>query len=237
MPKIAAMMIQPSESSTIDEATMIWPEVASLEVHVAHHARHDLDRRNRQRDAEEERGRQSMAAAREERGRQRQAERRPAQEGNRDPRQGDAERRPAQFLQQPEVALHAGQHEQEENAELPERLERRFVGRIGREERLFEVRRDGPEERGSEQNARHQLSKHRRLAETLRRLAEEARREQNDHNRDQKAGLECHRRLRRKRLRPRRGSTRGEALGSPDRGLNRGRERDGGIQASSSLSQ
>ena len=80
---------------------MIWPRSRLLEVHVAHHARHDLDRGNRQRDPEERRGRQPAALVRDERGGQPRPSARPGEERNCDPRQGDAQRRPAQPLHQP----------------------------------------------------------------------------------------------------------------------------------------
>ena len=186
------MMIQPSESSTVEEATRIWPR-SRLSKFMSRNTLatiliEEIDNATPRKSAVANR----RLSSGNERGGQHQAERRSAEERNRDPGQGDAQGRPAQPLHQPQVALHAGQDEQEEDAELRERMERGLLGRVGRKQRLLEVRRDGPQKRGSEQNARDELPEHRRLAKTLGRLAEEARREQNDDDRDQKAGLEGH---------------------------------------------
>ena len=61
IPRMTAMRIQHSESSIIEEATMICPR-SRREVHVTHHCRYDLDRRDRQGDAEEERHREPLPA-------------------------------------------------------------------------------------------------------------------------------------------------------------------------------
>ena len=192
IPRIAAMMIQPSKSSTVEEATEDLAEVASFEVHVAQYARDDLDRGDRQRDAEKsavanrclssgigvEGSIRPSAAPREER--------------NRDPGQGDAQGRPAQPLHEPQDSpcrsrragggcrtpqTHGGRPCR------PGREENRVCSRCGE---------TAPRREGAEQNARDKLPEHWRLAKTLDRLPEEARREQNDDDRDQKAGLEGH---------------------------------------------
>ena len=167
-------------------------EVAPFEVHVAHDAGDDLDRGDRQGHAEKERGRQPMLLVRDKRRGQHHSEPETAEEGNGDAAERDAQDRPADPLDQRTVGFHPGQEKQKQDAEFGERLKRGLLRRIGRKDRLLDMRRDRPEQGRPQKDARNQLAEHRRLAKPLGRLAEKTGDDENDDDRNEKVGLERH---------------------------------------------
>ncbi|MGY3407484.1 hypothetical protein ACVWZV_003597 [Bradyrhizobium sp. GM5.1] len=102
------------------------------------------------------------------------AERKTAGKGHEDAGNRDRDRGLADLPDQLEVGLHAGQQQQQQDAELRDAVDHRFLlGRFG-EDCLLCVRPDPTEQRGTEQDAGEQFADHRGLAEALHDLAETA---------------------------------------------------------------
>ena len=167
-------------------------KIAAGEVHLAHDHRDDLDRGDRQRDPDEERGRQPPVGVREQSGWGDIGESRAEQERRGGPEERNADRGPADLPQQPAIDIHSRQQEQEEDAELGHSLKHRLLRRVGREQRALRLRPDEPEKRRAEDNSRQQLADDRRLSQALGRLAEEARRQQDDDERREEPRLQSH---------------------------------------------
>ena len=81
-PKMIAIRIQPIEFLEDRRRNDQLPQIAAREFHVAHHRHHNLDRGDRQRHGEKERGRHSAVRLGPEFRREHEAERNAASEGN-----------------------------------------------------------------------------------------------------------------------------------------------------------
>ena len=106
--------------------------------------------------------------------RQELTERKTADEGDNDPGDRNRGRGPADLAHQLEVGLHAGQQQQQQNAELRDAVEQGFLFGGGRKERVLRFRPDPAEERGSEQQTGQQFADDRGLANALHQLTEPA---------------------------------------------------------------
>ena len=150
-------------------------DIAAHEVHLAHDHGDDLDRRDRQRGAEEQRRHQPLLPdpAAGSRGRNC-AEREAADEGHHDAGDGDAERGAADLAHQLQVGLHAGQQQQQQDAELRDAVDQRLLLGRGGKDRVLRLRPEPAEQRGAEQQAGQQLADDRGLADPLHQLAEPA---------------------------------------------------------------
>ena len=160
--KMIAMMIQPMVSSTIAEARITWPTIAAHEVHLAHHRRDDLHRGDRQRGAEEQRRDQPLvgiAAAAIPAGTRRARSRRRTARRCRSSEMLEARLPPSH---QPEIGLHAGQQQQQQDAELRDRVDHRLLLVGGRKERVLQVGQQRAEHRRTEHEAGHQHAPSRR---------------------------------------------------------------------------
>ena len=78
----------------------------------------------------------------------------------------------ADLAHQPQVGLHAGQQQQQQDAELRDAVDHRLLFGRRREDRVLAVGPEPAEQRGPEQQAGDQLAHHRGLADALHELAE-----------------------------------------------------------------
>ena len=120
---VMAMMIQPIEVLADRRGYDDLPEVAAGETHFPHDRRHDLDRGDRQRGAEEKRGEKTLVGMRQQAFRHELAEREAAGERHGDAGERDAQRRFADPSHQLEVGLHPGEQQQQQDAELRDAVE------------------------------------------------------------------------------------------------------------------
>jgi hypothetical protein len=178
-----------------DELAEVAPDGADLHQHHGH----DLDRRDGKRRAEEEGRDQPRRGRGNEFRRQRIGQGHAANERHRDAEQRCRDHRPAFAVHQSEVGLHAGQQQQQKNADLRDgidhALERRRLG----ENHVVELRQQGAEDRRPQQHARQELAEDRRLADAGHALADQAaeKQQQDQFGReDRRRVVSCHARLR-----------------------------------------
>ena len=127
---------------------MTWPTVAAHEIHLADHHCHDLHRGDRKRGAEEERGDQALAWVGQHGVGQGFAERNPADEGNDDAgKRGDG-RGAAGLAHQLEIGFHAGEKQQQQNAELRDGVEHRLLLFCGGKDRVLQSGASAPSREG-----------------------------------------------------------------------------------------
>jgi hypothetical protein len=87
-----------------------------------------------------------------------------------------------------EVGLHSGKQEQQQNAELRDRIDHRFLLGGFRKERVLKIGEEQAKQRWSEDQARDQLSHHGRLAKSQHGFAEQT---TDHHQHDDLANENC----------------------------------------------
>ncbi len=80
----------------------------------------------------------------------------------------------AGLAHQLEIGLHAGEQQQQQNAELRDRVDHRLLFGIFGKQRVLQIRQQQAEQRGPEHEAGDQLPHHRRLAHAQHGFAEQA---------------------------------------------------------------
>ena len=148
-------------------------ERAPHEVHLADRHRDDLDRRDRQRRAEEQRRDQAMIGVRQHAVGQELADQNAAQERHRDPGERNAECGAAGLADQREVGFHPGQQQQHQDAELPDGADHAALLVGAGKQRVLQSGGQRAKDARPEQNPGKQLAHDRRLADPLHRLAQE----------------------------------------------------------------
>ena len=174
-----------------DELAEVAPDGADLHQHHGD----DLDRRDGQRRAEEERGHQARRARGDQLCRQRIGQGHAADERHRDAEQRCRDHRPALAVHQSEVGLHAGQQQQEQNTDLRDGIDHALERRRFGKNQVPQLRQHGAEDRGAEQHARQQLAEDRRLADAGHALADQpAEKQQQDQlgREDRRRVVSCH---------------------------------------------
>ena len=141
-------------------------EVAADHADLHQHHGHDLDRGDRQRRAEEQRRHQPRGVRRDEAGRQGIGQRDAAGEGDGDAEQRGRHHGPAAAVDQREIGFHAGQQQQQQDADLRDRIDH-VLERLGvsGKTRSRHSGSSGAEYRRSEQHAGQQLAEDRGLAD------------------------------------------------------------------------
>ena len=130
-----AMMIQPMVSSMIAGGDDDLADIAAHEAHLAHHHRDDLDRGDRQRGAEEQRGDEALLA---DRGSSASGSNwpsaKPQANGMAMPATETLNAARPTLAHQREIGLHAGEQQQQQDAELRDAVDHRLLlGAVGKD--------------------------------------------------------------------------------------------------------
>ena len=149
------------------------PNLAAQKIHLAHDHRNDLDRRDRQRGAQKQRRDQAEVGLRQHGRGEELAEREAASERKCDARDRHAERGASDAPYEAEIGLHAGDEQQQKNAELRHRVEHGLLVGPRREQGGLHAGQNRTEHGRPEQDARDQLAHDGGLADPLHRFPEQ----------------------------------------------------------------
>ena len=176
------MMIQPIVSSMIAAATITWPTVRrrkpTSRTTIATILTDEIDSAVPRNSVVISRcsGSGSIDVG------QQLAEQNAAQERHDDPGDRDAERGSARAAHDRQIGLHAGQQQQQQNAELRDRVDHRLLLGARRKQRMLQLGPERTENRGTEQDAGDQLAHDRRLADPLHQLAHQPAADEQDND-------------------------------------------------------